>query len=100
MSRSSSRRKTRRLWLKVKFDAPVGIVQVLETLIKSIDRGDYIYPSNWRVALGWSNKENGALRWGEWTKEMTASAQSSEGFEFAVRDYLENQLYQKMVYPV
>lgn len=84
---------SRRLWLKVKFDAgTTPPKQVLHALLKSIDRGDYEYPKKWRVALGWSNKENGALKWGEWTKEMTASAQSSEGFQFAVRDYLENQL--------
>ena len=100
MSKSSSRRKTRRLWLKVKYDAPLATREtVLRRLLLSIDKGDYIYPHAWRVALGWSNKENGALKWGEWTKEMTASAQSSEGFQFAVRDYLaavrdylENQL--------
>jgi hypothetical protein len=93
MSKSSSRRKTRRLWLKVKFDAPgVTRADVKKALIESIQRGDYEYRSTWRVALGWSNKENGALKWGEWTKEMTASAQSSEGFEYAVLQYLENQL--------
>jgi hypothetical protein len=93
MSKSSSRRKTRRLWLKVKFDAPgVSDRKVIETLLASIDRGDYEYPRGWRVALLWSNKENGTMRVGEWTKEMRASAQSSEGFQFAVRDYLENKL--------
>jgi hypothetical protein len=93
MSRNSSRRKTRRLWLQIKFDAKgTPHKDVIATLLSSIERGDYKYPQQWRVALGWSNKENGALKWGEWTKEMTASAQSSEGFEYAVRDYLENQL--------
>jgi hypothetical protein len=86
-------KKTRRLWLKIKYDAPgASPKQVVRELIKSIDNGDYEYPARWRVALLWSNKENGALRSGEWTKEMTASAQSSEGFEYAVRAYLENQL--------
>jgi hypothetical protein len=95
MSKSSSRRKTRRLWLKVKFNAKgASFKQVAEYLIKSIERGDYEYPHQWRVALGWSNKENGTLKWGEWTKEMKASAESSEGFQFAVRDYLESQLEQ------
>lgn len=93
MSRQSSRRKTRRLWLKVKYDAGSASKElVLRTLLHSIDKGDYIYPQAWRVALGWSNKENGQLKWGEWTKEMTASAESSEGFEYAVQSYLESQL--------
>lgn len=84
---------SRRLWLKVKFDAPGASDElVLRTLLQSIKNGTYDYPRGWRVALGWSNKENGALKWGEWTKEMTASAQSSEGFAFAVQSYLEGQL--------
>lgn len=90
---SPRRNKSRRLWLKVKFDAPGASNElVLRTLIQSIDSGDYIYPTGWRVALGWSNKQNGALRWGEWTREMTISAESSEGFDFAVKSYLESQL--------
>jgi hypothetical protein len=89
----SRKPKTRRLWLKVKYDAPgVSRQDVLKTLMHSIDNRDYIYPSAWRVALGWSNKENVTLKWGEWTKEMTKSAQSSEGFGYAVLQYLENQL--------
>jgi hypothetical protein len=85
--------RSRRLWLKIKYSAPGSSPKtVIRTLLKSIDNGDYEYPARWRVALLWSNKENGELRAGEWTKEMTASAQSSEGFEFAVRSYLEGQL--------
>lgn len=87
------RNHSRRLWLKVKFDAPGASDElVLQTLLQSIKNGTYEYPRGWRVALGWSNKENGALKWGEWTKEMAASAQSSEGFQYAVQYYLENQL--------
>jgi hypothetical protein len=85
-----NKNRVRRLWLKVKFDAPGATRKtVIDKLLKSIRNGDYEYPQHWRVALGWSNKENGALKWGEWTKEMTASAQSSEGFDFAVEKYLE-----------
>ena len=85
--------KPRRLWLKIKFDAPgASRRDVIQYLLESIKRGNYVYPRQWRVALGWSNKEHGELKWGEWTKEMRKSAQSSEGFDYAVRSYLENQL--------
>jgi hypothetical protein len=95
MSKSSSRRKTRRLWLKVKFDAPGASNElILKSLINSIDNGDYWYPKSWRVAILWSNKEDGELKKGEWTKELRKCAQSSEGFQFAVRDYLKSQLEQ------
>ena len=87
------RRKSRRLWLQVKFNnvGSASRYDVLTTLLRSIEAGDYVYSRGWRVALGWSNKENGELKWGEWTKEMRRSAQSSEGFDFAVADYLESQ---------
>jgi len=87
------KRKPRRLWLKLKFDAPGASDElVIMTLLQSIRNGSYEYPHEWRVAIGWSNKENGPLKWGEWTKEMNASAESSEGWDFAVMSYLENQL--------
>lgn len=86
-------RKTRPLWLKIKFDAPHTTGKtVIKKLLESIERGDYRYPREWRVAIGWSNKENGALKWGEFRNEMLASRQSSPGFDIAVSAYLENQL--------
>lgn len=85
--------KPRYLRLAVKYDAPgVSPRKVLNALLLSIQNGDYDYPHNWRVAIGWTNKPGGELKWGEWTKEMTTSAQSSEGFDIAVAEYLENQL--------
>lgn len=84
---------SRRLWLQIKVKAPgTSRRNAVVTLIRSIHKGDYRYPSNWRVALGWSNKENGALKWGEFTSEMRKSASSSSGFDIAVEAYLENQL--------
>ena len=85
--------KPRRLWLKIKYSAPgASKKQVMKRLIQSIRQGDYDYPDNWRVAIGWSNKQDGALKWGEWTREMIQSAQSSEGWDIAVMQYLESQL--------
>lgn len=88
--------KSRRLWLQIKFSPNITESRrvILDELLKSIDRGDYNYHKKhpaWRIALGWSNRENDEMKWGEFTEEMTASAQSSEGFEFAIRDYLESQ---------
>ncbi len=88
-----AKNKTRPLWLQIKFDAPGAYPnQVKKTLLQSIRHGDYVYPSKWRVALGWSNKPDGELRWGEFTREMLASRESSPGFDAAVASYLENQL--------
>lgn len=84
--------RTRRLWLQIKFSKGLDRKTVIRALITSIQRGDYIYPETWRVALGWSNKVNGDLKWGEFTAEMNASAQSSTGFDRAVLAYLDSQL--------
>jgi len=87
----SRKNRTRQLWLQIKFDAPgASRREVLKTLLSSVHRGDYIYPKRWRVALGWSNKENGELRWGEFTTEMKNSRNSSPGFDMTVIQYLEN----------
>ncbi len=93
MSRSSSRAKTRRLWLHIRADAPgVSNKVFIETLLESIRRGDYIYPKEWKVGLGWKNKPYVEFRWGEFTKEMIASSRSSPGFDIAVAQYLESGL--------
>ena len=85
------RNRTRQLWLQIKFDAPgVSRREVIKTLLQSVHRGDYNYPQKWRVALGWSNRENDMLRWGEFTQEMKASRESSPGFDMTVIQYLEN----------
>lgn len=83
--------KQRKLWLQVFFDAPGATrEQVIETLIRSIEKGDYVYPENWRVAIFWRNKEEAKMRRGEFTREMNQSAQSSDGFDLAVIRYLRN----------
>lgn len=82
--------KTRRLWLHVKAFAPgVPKSQVINTLIESIEHGNYKYPRTWKVGIGWRNSQYGPMRWGEFTKEMKKSRQSSPGFDEAVLDYLE-----------
>lgn len=83
--------KERKLWLQVFFSAPGATKdEVRETLIRSIERGDYVYPENWRVAIFWRNKEEAPMRRGEFTRELNKSAQSSEGFDMAVIRYLRN----------
>jgi len=86
-----SKNRTRRLWLEIKWSAPyAGRNEVRDTLIRSIKNGDYEYPQKWRVAIGWANKEEVELNWGEFTKEMKRSRDSSPGFDIAVISYLEN----------
>ncbi len=86
--------RTRRLWLNVRFDVPKDIKKehIVRTLIRSIHRGDYKLPRNWRVVIEWRNKEDAPMRRGEWRNEMEASAESSEGFDEAVLSYLRGQL--------
>lgn len=82
--------KTRRLWLHIKAYAPgVPKREMINTLIESIESGNYKYPKSWKVGIGWRNRENAKMRWGEFTKEMRASRASSPGFDEAVLDYLE-----------
>ena len=85
--------KTRRLWLHIRADAPgVSNRVLIETLLESIRRGDYAYPKSWKVGLGWKNKPYVEFKWGEFTREMKASAESSPGFDIAVAQYLESRL--------
>ena len=89
-------RKSRPLRLQVKFSAPgLSRETVLLHLIDSIKRGDYNYRTihtRMRVAIGWSNRASGDLKWGEFRAEMQKSSESSFGFDSAVRAYLESQL--------
>jgi len=86
----SKRNKTRRLWLNIKFKIPAGVSRetVLRTLIDSVKRGEYTYPEEWKVALGWKNSLFAGMKWGEFTAEMKQSAKSSKGFDLAVLNYL------------
>lgn len=84
--------RSRKLWLRVLFSVPdknIPRQRIIDTLISSIRRGNYEYPAGWRVAIQWRNKANAPMRTGEFTEEMNASAQSSEGFDKAVLAYLE-----------
>lgn len=84
--------RTRKLWLKVFFDVPENVPRkkIIDTLIRSIHRGDYRYPRSWTVVVEWRNSATAEMRKGEWTSEMTASAQSSNGFDKAMIHYLED----------
>jgi hypothetical protein len=91
--------KPRYLRLGLKSDTPgrVSDRKIIGVLMDSIRRGDYLYRNtrarkNWKVAIGWSNKPNAPLRWQEFTRAMTESAESSPGFDFAVAEYLRGQL--------
>lgn len=95
-------KKYRRLWLQVRFKTPgASRMQVLQELINSIIRRDYDYRRNhpnWRVALLWTNRQPvnaDDYKKGEFRQEMERSAESSMGFEVAVRAYLESQLVQE-----
>jgi len=86
--------RIRRLWLKVRYDVPKDVPKdrIVRTLIRSIRRGDYRLPKGWRAILEWRNKKTEPMRRGEWRSELERSAESSQGFDLAVIDYLERQL--------
>lgn len=88
------RRKSRRLWLQIKFKVPAGVSpkKIARTLLDSIERGDYKYPKSWSVAIAWKNSRFAEMKIGEFTAEMNASAESSRGWDAAVISYLENKL--------
>lgn len=83
----------RRLWLHLKAKAKdVTRKHLLTTLIESIERGDYHYPSDWYVQIQWRNRENARDRIGEFESEMSLSKRSSDGFDKAVLLYLRGLL--------
>jgi hypothetical protein len=89
--------RVRKLWLNVRYQAPPRYSHndIIEELIRSVRRGhrsgDYSLPRGWRAVLEWRNKPNVEMRRGPWAKELSESAESSEGFDFAVIKYLEGQ---------
>jgi hypothetical protein len=92
MPRKIPRAKTRRLWIAIKAktnNAPPDVVR--DTLVASINRGDYRYPSDWYVQIEWRNKEHAPMKVGEFTQEMTLSRQSSSGFDKSVLNYLRRK---------
>lgn len=88
-----SKKKPRRLWLNIKAsNVSVSTSEFVRTLLASIEEGDYKLPRGWKVTLEWRNKEDAPMRSGPWTQEMSASAQSSDGFDKAVTDWLRRKL--------
>lgn len=86
----------RKLWLQIRVkgrNAPLTIPQnkVIDTLVDSIVRGDYEYPSDWFVEIRWRNKEFDTMKVGEFTAEMEASRLSSSGWDSAVLSYLRGK---------
>ena len=88
-----SKNKTRRLWLNIKAEGvTVSKQEFVRVLIESIREGDYKIPEGWNVTLEWRNKERGRNKSGPWTEEMAKSAESSDGFDKAVTDWLRRKL--------
>lgn len=85
--------RVRSLWMQVKFEntGDASNDRVLRTLKRSIERGDYQLPRGWRVQILWRNKDGAEMRSGEWKAELTASAQSSDGFDKCVLNYIDRQ---------
>ena len=86
--------KPRRLWLNVKAKIPKGVSRedFILVLMESIDQGDYVLPTGWKVLLEWRNKESASMRSGPWTEEMLDSSVSSEGWDRAVTSWLKGKL--------
>jgi len=82
--------KIRRLWLNVKWKIKHNPSRdtVVRRLIESIESGSYDLPKTYKVAIGWRNREDAPMKWGEWKTEMENSAASSPGWDSAVLSYL------------
>lgn len=52
--------------------------------------GNYALPRGWDVQVGWKNKEEADMKWGEWSQELALSAASSSGFEKALIGYIRS----------
>lgn len=89
-----NRKKTRRLWLQVKFKVPDNVSPrtVARKLIESVRSGDYEYPESWHVVIRWKNSLFGKFKVDEFTEAMEESAQSSRGWDSAVIAYLQRSL--------
>jgi hypothetical protein len=84
--------KRRRLWLNVRFKVPPGTPRekVIETLLDSVQSGNYDLPDGWDVRILWRNRANAEMKSGPWKQELRASRRSSSGFDKAVVAYLED----------
>lgn len=83
-----AKRTSRRLWLQVAVRGETDMRLIRDTLIASIQRGDYTYPSNWYVEIRWRNRDDRNSKVGEFTEEMFASRVSSVGWDKAMLTYL------------
>lgn len=98
MTRRKRNEQPRKLWLHVRVKGrdgqSIGLPSntVLNTLIDSIQRGDYVYPSDWIAEISWRNKELDPMKTGEFTEEMKASRVSSPGWDSVVLSYLRRKL--------
>jgi hypothetical protein len=85
--------KDRRLWLNVKAEGvTVSKQEFILALQESIRDGSYELPRGWKVTLEWKNKERAKMRSGPWTREIRKSAESSDGFDRAVTNWLKRKL--------
>jgi hypothetical protein len=88
------RNKTRRLWIGLEIvEVPKGTPRglILDVLRESIRSGKLDLPNGWKINLRWRNSEQAKMKIGTWQDELEASADSSEGFNMAVLDYLDGQ---------
>jgi hypothetical protein len=89
-----ARHKRRRLWVGLEVVAvPKGTPRglILDVLKESIHSKEYDLPDGWAINLRWKNAEKADMKIGEWTEELMDSAVASEGFNYAVLDYLNRQ---------
>ena len=88
-----SKKRPRRLWLNIKASGiSVSRREFVRALIASIEAGDYELPDGWEVIIEWRNRFSAKMRSGLWQEEMGASAESSDGFDKAVTDWLRRKL--------
>jgi hypothetical protein len=89
-----AKNRKRRLWVGIEVvQVPKGTPRglILDVLKESINSKKYDLPKGWHINLRWRNSENRPMKTGEWSHELTESAESSDGFNFAVLAYLELQ---------
>lgn len=92
--RSRRMKKPRRLWIGLEIvSVPKGTTRglILDVLRESIMSKQYDLPEGWQINLRWKNSERAEMKIGEWSEELADSADSSEGFNYAVLSYLERQ---------
>ena len=88
-----SKKRPRRLWLNIKASGvTVSKQEFIRALIESIKARDYELPDGWDVVIEWRNRFSADMRSGPWQEEMGASAESSDGFDKAVTDWLKRKL--------